>query len=121
MSRATAAARAYLETLVADGAPLSVQVTAYGRVGPVVDAWAGAADRATARPADGDAGWPRRARPWPSPGAWSERTRPDTAATPGAPEPSSSAPCGVPDRGARRSRSCPARERAPCRSRKGDA
>ena len=55
--RANAAARAYLETLVADGAQLSVQVAAYLHGELVVDAWAGTADRATERPADGDAGW----------------------------------------------------------------
>jgi hypothetical protein len=61
--RANAAARAHLEALVADGAQVSVQVAAYVHGELVVDAWAGAADRAPARPAAGDAGWPRRARP----------------------------------------------------------
>jgi CubicO group peptidase (beta-lactamase class C family) len=52
--RANAAVRAHLETLVAGGEQLGLQVAAYLHGELVVDAWAGVADRATGRPVDGD-------------------------------------------------------------------
>ena len=52
--RATAAVRAHLEALVADGTQLGLQVAAYLHGELVVDVWAGIADRATGRPVDGD-------------------------------------------------------------------
>src|SRR4051812_3504888 len=56
--RASAAGRAHLEALGADGAQLGLQGAAYLHGEPGVDAWAGVADRATGRPVAGDTLFP---------------------------------------------------------------
>jgi CubicO group peptidase (beta-lactamase class C family) len=52
--RATTSVRTYLEELVAAGGPLGVQMAAHLHGELVVDVWAGAANRATGRPTDGN-------------------------------------------------------------------
>lgn len=54
LERVNAAVQAALDELVAEGHELGLQAAAYLNGAPIVNAWAGVADRTTGRPIDGD-------------------------------------------------------------------
>lgn len=54
LDHVNAAVQAVLDEIVAGGHEIGLQAAAYLNGAPIVDAWAGVADRATGRPVDGD-------------------------------------------------------------------